>query len=114
MLAQVGRHRAPLPIEVTHGGFEIGSIPQHDHAGDRIEHASAVPLGLRAVIADAHGAMEEDRALEHVLRLAFVQLARDLTSFLRPFDLVEREQRALNAADFAQRQCQTVRPRVAA
>lgn len=62
-----------------------------------------MPLSLQAVVADAAGAMEEDRALERVLRLTLVQFARGLASFLGPFDPVEREQRALDAADLAQR-----------
>lgn len=60
LLEQVGRHRATLPIEVTHGGFEVGGVPQHDCVGDQIERAGVVSLGLQAVVADAAGAMEED------------------------------------------------------
>lgn len=114
VLEQVGRHRAALPIEMAHGGFEVGGVPQHDRAGDQIERAGAVSLGLQAVVADAADAMEEDRALECVLRLALVQLARGLAALLGPFDPVEREQRALDPPYLTQRQRQAVRARVGA
>jgi hypothetical protein len=62
VLEQVGRHRAALPIKMAHRGFKVGGVPQHDRAGDQIECAGAVSLGLQAVIADAAGAMERSRA----------------------------------------------------
>src|SRR3546814_2216912 len=70
MLQHVGRHGPTEAFQMPHGGFEVGRVPQNDGAGDQVERTRAVALGLEPMIPQSAGAVEEDGALQRVLRLA--------------------------------------------
>lgn len=86
MLEQIRRNGSSLTFEMPHCGSEIGGVPQYDGAGDEIERARPMSLGLQSVIADPAGAMEKDGALEGVLGLSLVQLAGGAAAFFGELD----------------------------
>ncbi|KDE19010.1 hypothetical protein BJI49_10125 [Acetobacter pasteurianus] len=88
MLEQIRRNGSSLTFEMPHCGSEIGGVPQYDGAGDEIERARPMSLGLQSVIADPAGAMEKDGALEGVLGLSLVQLAGGAAAFFGELDPV--------------------------
>lgn len=90
------------------GGLQIGRVPQHDGAHHDVHGAGPVGLGLETVVMQASDALEEDGALQGVLGLALVQLARGASPLVRALDPAEREQGALDATDLAQRQREAV------
>ena len=94
------------------GAFEIPCVPQDDRGDEKVEAGGAVLLVFVGAVADFAEPMNEDGAGQAVARLALVELAAGVAPQLRVFDPIEREQRALQPAQLAQRRGDAVLPRI--
>src|SRR5271157_5088085 len=85
------------------GAAEIDSVPENDGGDGEIEAGGAVTLVLESPVTDFAEAMKEHGTLEGVVRLALVEPGIGSSTQSRVADPVEREQRALQTADFTKR-----------
>lgn len=85
---------------------QVGGIPQRNRRNHQVQgHGVDVLIQPRAV-ANRTFSIETDRPFERVVRFAFVQADVDSPSELGVLQPLQREQSALNPADFAQRRGQ--------
>ena len=104
----VVRDRLALGAHGVDDPGDLDGVPQDDGGGDEGQAARAVLQGLGRAVAHAAEAMEADGAGQRVARLALVQLDRGLAAERRILQPVDGEQRALDPADFPQREGEAV------
>ena len=83
------------------GATEIDGIPEDDGGDGEIETGGAVALILEGPIADFAEAVKEYGARERIARLTLIETGIGPPAQDGVADPVEREQSALQAADFA-------------
>ena len=96
------------------GPLQVDRVPQHDGGCHQIEAAGSVALLLETAVADFAQTVEEHGAGKCVARLTFVQSGMHAAAQLNALQPVQNEQSALDAAQLAQGDCQTVLTWVAA
>ena len=82
--------------------FQIDRVPQHDGSRYQIEAASPVALLLETAVADFTRAVE-NTARQRIARLALVQAGMHAAAQFHALQPVRDEQRALDAAQLAER-----------
>ena len=86
-----------------HHPFQVSRVPEHDGGDHQVEAAGTVALVLEAAVAQFTQPVEEHGAGQRILGLALVQTDLYPAAQLDVLQPVEREQSALDAAEFAQR-----------
>ena len=94
--------------QVVERPAKIYGVPKRDRGGDEGKPARTVLPRLDRPIAQSAEAVKADGAGEGVARFALVELDGRLPPEPRQLEPVEHEQRALDPADFAQGQRQTI------
>ncbi|KDK90481.1 hypothetical protein AF31_05569 [Klebsiella pneumoniae CHS 75] len=94
--------------------FQIDRVPQHDGSRYQIEAASPVALLLETAVADFTQAVEKHCPGQRIARLALVQAGMHAAAQFHALQPVQDEQRALDAAQLAERHGQAVLAWVAA
>ena len=93
------------------GALEISRVPQDDCGDEQVEAGGAVLLVLVGAVADFAEPMDEDRPRQAVAGLALVEFLAGRAAQFGILDPVEREQRALQPSQLAQRRGDAVLPR---
>src|SRR5271157_1016838 len=96
--------------QLVDGAAEIDGIPENDGGDGEIEAGSAVALVFEGPVPDFPEAMKEHGARESVARLSFIEAGIGPPPQGGIADPVEREQSALQTADFAKRLGERVLP----
>ncbi len=110
---EVGQQVIGHVLDLAQGGdgaFEVAGIPQYDRGDEQVEAGGAVLLVLVGAVADLAEAVEEDGACQAVAGFALVELLTSRAPQLGVVDPVEREQRALQPSQLAQRRRHAVLP----
>ena len=108
------RRRPARVPQRLHRALQIDRVPEHDGGDHQVQAAGAVALVLEAPVAQLAQPVEEHRPCQRVLGLALVQPDLHAAAQLDALQPVEREQRALDAPQLAQRHRQAVLTRIAA
>ena len=85
------------------GRLQISRVPEDDGGDKQVEAGGAVLLVLVGSVADFAEPMDEDRAGQAVAGLALVEFLAGRAPQFGIVDPVEREQRAFQPPEFAQR-----------
>ena len=88
--------------------FQVDRVPQRDRGDYKVETAGAILLILEGTISDFAQPVEEYSPGEGVSGFALIEARRDAASQGRILQPGQREQRALDPADFAQGQSKAV------
>lgn len=94
--------------------LQVDCVPQHDGGRHQVEAAGPVALLLETAVADFAQTVEEYGAGQRVARFALVQPGMYAAAQLDVLQPVQNEQRALDAAQLAQRHGQAILARIAA
>ena len=98
--------------QLIDGAAEIDGVPEDDGGDGEVEAGCAVALVFEGAVTDFAEAVEEHGAFEGVVRLALVEPGIGSPTQSRVADPVEREQRALQTADFLERLSERVLTRI--
>jgi hypothetical protein len=101
MLEQFVWHGRPTGPQRLRCPLEVDRVPQDDRCDHKVQPAGAEPLVVEGAILDHTAAVETHRAAQSILGLALVQANGAAAAQLRALQPVEREQRPVDAADFA-------------
>ena len=85
-----------------HRLFEVHRVPVDDGSDNEIQATGAQPLIIERAIVDHAAAVEAHRTTERVLCLTLVQANSDAAAEFGTLQPFEHEQRAVDAAEFAQ------------
>ncbi len=96
------------------GPLQIDRVSQHDGRHHQVEATGPVALLLETAVADFAQPVEEHDAGQRIARFALVQPGMHAAAQFDALQPVQDEQRALDAAQLAQRHGQAVLARVAA
>ena len=94
--------------QMIDGAFEIQGVPVGDRGDDEVQPRGPMGLVLQGSVREATLAMGIDGLRQGVAGLALVQSGLAHPTLRRMFQPVEREQRALDAPDLAEREVQAV------
>ena len=94
--------------------FQVDRVPQDDGGHHQVEAARAVALVLEAAVAEFPEPVQKHGAGQRVPGLALVQTDLHAAAQFDVLHPVQREPRALDAAEFAERGRQTVLAGIAA
>ena len=90
-------------MQLVDGSPEIAAVEQNDGRGDEIERGGTRLLVFLATITEATETVESDSSRQAVAGFTFVEFGGDEPAKRRISVPAEGEQRALDAADLAQR-----------
>ena len=112
MREQSGVAVLPGPLPGGHGLTEVLGVPIDDDGGEQVETGHAIVLTLGGTVADFALLPDAQGVFKGVMGLAFVQADLGPTLHVGVEEPFDNEERALDAADFAQREGQLMLARI--
>ena len=112
MCQEVGLDRHSGALSLPDGFAQAHGVPVNDDGGQEIEPRHAVVLAFAGAVADFALASDAQRVLQGVMGLSFVQPDVGASAHVRVEHPFDHEERALHAADFAQRRGEVVLARI--
>ena len=92
-----------LAPQLRVGHLQVLRVPEDDGRDQQVEPGGAEELVLKAAVVDLAEPAEIDGAGQRVARFALVEPEMGAAAEVGVLDPIKREQRALDAADLAQR-----------